>query len=95
MVKAQHEGALPPPCIVRKDPRLEEPWQHHKGCVFRFLARERRGGQEDAAWGCAVIIPTLRPQFLKNPMDGGAWWAAVHGVAKSQTRLKELSKQYI
>ena len=26
--------------------------------------RERRGGQEDAAWGCAVIIPTLRPQFL-------------------------------
>ena len=24
---------------------------------------------------------------LENPMDGGAWWAAVHGVAKSQTRL--------
>ena len=23
----------------------------------------------------------------ENPMDGGAWWAAVHGVAKSQTRL--------
>ena len=23
----------------------------------------------------------------KNPMDGGAWWAAVHGVAKSGTRL--------
>ena len=22
---------------------------------------------------------------LKNPMDGGAWWAAVHGVTKSQT----------
>ena len=22
---------------------------------------------------------------LENPMDGGAWWAAVHGVAKSQT----------
>ena len=22
---------------------------------------------------------------LKNPMDGGAWWAAVHGVAMSQT----------
>ena len=22
-----------------------------------------------------------------NPMDGGAWWAAVHGVAKSRTRL--------
>ena len=24
-------------------------------------------------------------------MDGGAWWAAVHGVAQSQTRLKRLS----
>ena len=24
---------------------------------------------------------------LENPMDGGAWWATVHGVAKSQTRL--------
>ena len=28
---------------------------------------------------------------LENPMDGGAWWAAVHGVAKSRTRLKRLS----
>ena len=27
----------------------------------------------------------------KNPMDGGAWWAAVQGVAQSQTRLKWLS----
>ena len=26
----------------------------------------------------------------ENPMDGGAWWAAVHGVAQSQTRLKRL-----
>ena len=24
---------------------------------------------------------------LENPMDGGAWWAAVHGVTKSRTRL--------
>ena len=28
---------------------------------------------------------------LENPMDGGGWWATVHGVAKSQTRLKRLS----
>ena len=27
----------------------------------------------------------------KNPMDGGAWWAAVHGITKSQTRLSDLS----
>ena len=29
--------------------------------------------------------------ILSNPMDGGVWWAAVHGVAKSWTRLKRLS----
>ena len=28
---------------------------------------------------------------LKNPRDGGAWWAAVCGVAQSRTRLKRLS----
>ena len=33
----------------------------------------------------------LQYYCLENPMDGGAWWAAVHGVAKSRTRLKRLS----
>ena len=27
----------------------------------------------------------------KNPRDGGAWWAAVYGIAQSRTRLKQLS----
>ena len=27
----------------------------------------------------------------KIPMDGGAWWAAVHGVARSQTRLSDFT----
>ena len=30
----------------------------------------------------------LQCSCLENPMDGGAWWAAVYGVAQSQTRLK-------
>ena len=29
--------------------------------------------------------------WLENPRDGGAWWAAVYGVAQSWTRLKWLS----
>ena len=28
---------------------------------------------------------------LENPMDGGAWWAAVHGVTKSRTRLSDVT----
>ena len=33
----------------------------------------------------------LRCSCLENPRDGGAWWAAVYGVAQSWTRLKWLS----
>ena len=33
----------------------------------------------------------LQYSCLENPGDGGAWWAAVYGVAQSQTRLKRLS----
>ena len=48
------------------------------------------------------IVPTSRPfgegngtplqySCLQNPMGGGAWWAAVHGVARSQTRLSNFT----
>ena len=37
----------------------------------------------------------LQYSCLENPMDGGAWWAAVHGVAKSRTQLKRLSSSSI
>ena len=33
----------------------------------------------------------LQYSCLENPRDGGAWWAAVYGVAQSQTQLKRLS----
>ena len=33
----------------------------------------------------------LQYYCLENPMDGGAWWAAVHGVANSQTRLNDFT----
>ena len=33
----------------------------------------------------------LQCSCLENPRDWGAWWAAVYGVAQSQTRLKRLS----
>ena len=32
----------------------------------------------------------LQYSCLENPVDGGAWWAAVHRVAQSQTGLKRL-----
>ena len=33
----------------------------------------------------------LQYSCLENPMDGGAWWAADHGVSKSQTRLSNFT----
>jgi len=33
----------------------------------------------------------LQCSCLENPRDRGAWWAAVYGVAQSQTQLKQLS----
>ena len=33
----------------------------------------------------------LQYSCLENPMDGGAWWAAVCGVAQSRTQLRRVS----
>ena len=33
----------------------------------------------------------LQYSYLENPMGRGAWWAAVHGVARSRTRLSDFT----
>ena len=37
----------------------------------------------------------LQYSCLANPMDGGAWWAAVHGVTRSWTRLSDLTFTFL
>ena len=44
-----------------------------------------------AWWGREGNGTPLQYSCLENPMDGGAWWAAVHGVADSQTRLSDFT----
>ena len=41
-------------------------------------------------WGEGNDTP-LQYSYLENHMDGGAWWAAVHGVAKSRTQLSDFT----
>ena len=41
-------------------------------------------------WGEGSGTP-FQYSCLENPMDRGAWWAAVHGVAKSQTQLSDFT----
>ena len=38
-----------------------------------------------------AMAPHSSTLAWKNPMDGGGWWAAVHGVAKSQTPLSNFT----
>ena len=42
-------------------------------------------GWEDAPEKEIATHPTILDSCLENPMDRGAWWAIVHGVAKSGT----------
>ena len=55
-------------------------------------------GHQELAQCCRSVILQgegngipLQYSCLENPMDGGVWWAAAHGVAKSQTRLSDFT----
>ena len=52
----------------------------HTGEGALWMQLMRRAEKAMAQYSC-----------LEDPMDGGAWWAAVHGVAKSRTRLNDFT----
>ena len=60
------------------------------------MNKKHRRNTENSKPFISVIIregngTPLQYSCLENPMDGGAWWAEVHGVAKSQTRLSDFT----
>ena len=58
----------------------------------QYMNRERPDVQTGFRKGRGTGEGTpLQYSCLENPMDGGAWWAAVHGVAKSRTRLSDFT----
>ena len=58
------------------------PWalEHAGVSSSSVVAHSREGNGTPLQYSC-----------LENPMDGGAWWATVHGVAKSRTRLSDFT----
>ena len=48
--------------------------------IFFYLCYHGEGNGNPPQYSCQA-----------NPMDGGAWWAAVHGIAKSQTGLSDFT----
>ena len=58
---------------------------------FVCIPYEQIMGQGLAASSLFGRRSPLQYSCLENPMDGGAWWAAVHGVARSRTRLSNFT----
>ena len=77
--------------LARKIPWMEEPGR------LQSMGSRRVGHN----WATSLSLFTfmhwrgngnpLQCSCLKNPRDGGAWWAAVYGVAQSRTWMKWLS----
>ena len=59
----------------------------HNGLIYRKMAYQQVV-EPDPGEGDGT---RLQYSCLENPMDGGAWWAAVHGVDISQTRLSDFT----
>ena len=53
--------------------------------IWSYLRGSREPSNEE---GSGTPLQYSCPE---NPMDGGAWWAAVHGAAKSRTRLSHFT----
>uniref|UniRef100_A0A4W2H6L5 Small ribosomal subunit protein uS12 n=1 Tax=Bos indicus x Bos taurus TaxID=30522 RepID=A0A4W2H6L5_BOBOX len=65
---------------------------HARGIVLEKVGVEAK--QPNSAIRKCVRVQLIKnSKKITNPRDGGAWWAAVSGVAQSQTRLKRLSSR--
>ena len=73
----------------------DQPRQHNKKQRHYFANKgpssQSYGFSSSHAWIGEGNGNPHQYSCLENPMDGGAWWAAVSGVTQSQTRLKWLS----
>ena len=59
--------------------------------AFRWRKWEKRYFWDQIAAECEGNGTPLQYSCLENPMDRGAWWAAVHGVTKSRTWLSDFT----
>ena len=59
-------------------------WQSHRDSTLSIQANKQTVAGEDNG-------TQLQYSCLENPMDGGAWWAAIHGVIDGQTQLSDFT----
>ena len=63
---------------------------YHMVQMIKYISGKKDLRTRDPCCGEGNGTP-LQYSCLENPMDGGAWWAAVHGVARSRTRLSDFT----
>ena len=88
---------------LSKTPKLTSKWEHCSGtfsscrCITAVFSSHQLLA---AAFLNLTVLGTsngkgngkpLQYSCLENPMDGGAWWATVNGVATSWSRLKDFT----
>ena len=73
-------------------PRKSHGWRSLVGCIpwgrYESVATERLHFHFSLSRNGEGNGNPLQCSCLKNPRDGGAWWAALYGIAQSRTRLK-------
>ena len=89
-----------------KDVRMITMARHSSTLAWRIPWMDEPGGLQSMGslrvghdWATSLSLSCigegngnpLQCSCLENPRDGGAWWAAIYGVAQSWTRLKRLS----
>ena len=85
-------------CSLKNDRMISVHFQGKPFSITAILVYAPTSNTKEAKVWTFLWRPTgegngtpLQYSCLENPMDAGVWWATVHGVAKSQTRLKWLS----
>ena len=80
--------------ILRKHGTGKIPWMKEPGRL-QSMGSLRVGHDRVTSLSLSFIGEgngnPLQCSCLENPRDGGAWWAAIYGIAQSRTRLKRLS----
>ena len=82
-------------------------WSLRKARILEQVSPKLPGGSDGKASAYNVGEPGSMPGWgrspgqgngnplqyscLKNPLDGGAWWATVHGITKSRARLSDFT----
>ena len=75
------------------------PWTEKPGRLLHWVAKSRTRLSDFFHFSLSHIGEgngnPLQCSCLENPRDGGAWWAAISGVAWGRTRLKQLSSSML